>query len=189
MKLLFCALFAGLIFGACFLVDRGVAALKGRVGQSGVVRMPLRYPVLAGALILGAAVLAFTAWQRKSLLYGLAAGVFAAVALYALYAYCTTGIRYGETGFTFRRGRLRRTFQFVDISGQRVAITRRGCCLVLCLGEAEVVLYSNMQGFSPFLEAAYLAWCQAKQLDPQAQDFHNPADYRWFPDQPEKERQ
>ena len=61
--------------------------------------------------------------------------------------------------------------------------------LVLCLGEAEVVLYSNMQGFSPFLEAAYLAWCQAKQLDPQAQDFHNPADYRWFPDQPEKERQ
>ena len=29
MKLLFCALFAGLIFGACFLVDRGVAALKG----------------------------------------------------------------------------------------------------------------------------------------------------------------
>ena len=85
--------------------------------------------------------------------------------------------------FTFRRGRLRQAFQFVDISGQRVAITRRGCCLVLCLGEAEVVLYSNMQGFSPFLEAAYLAWCQAKQLDPQAQDFHNPADYRWFPDQ------
>lgn len=187
MKLLFCALFAGLIFGACFLVDRGIAAVKGRAGQSGVVRMPLRYPVLAGVLILGAAVLAFTAWQRKSLLYGLAGAVFAAVAVYALYAYCTTSIRYGKTAFTFRRGRLRREFQFGEISGQRVAVTRRGCCLVLCLGESEVVLYSNMQGFSPFLEAAYLAWCQAKQLDPETQEFYHPADYRWFPDQPEKE--
>ena len=70
---------------------------------------------------------------------------------------------------------------------QGVGIVRlRTVCLVLCTEEGNVVLYNNMQGFSAFLETAYTNWCRQRGLDPQAQDWHNPADHRWFPDQPDE---
>ena len=97
-----------------------------------------------------------------------------------------TGIDYTSDCFTFRAGSQLKTFSFSQIQGQRVAISRRTVCLVLCTEEGNVVLYSNMQGFSAFLETAYTNWCRQKGLDPQAQDWHNPADHRWFPDQPDE---
>lgn len=184
MKYLLLLLFAALVFGLCFLADKGLNRLRHWAVQRPAVRLPLRYPLLSAILLLVAALAAAYGISAKSPLFGCAAALFVGVAIYSLHSYRSTRIDYTDTDFTFRSGKVRHTFRFSEIDGQRVAISKHTSCLVLCLGPDEVVLYSNMQGFSPFLEAAYRGWCQAKGLDPHAQAWHDPSDHRWFPDKP-----
>lgn len=184
MKLL---LFAALVFGLCFLVDKGISALKNRVRTDMVVRMPVKYPIFAAILALTAVGAVVYAWVMKSTLMGAAAAVLLGMSIYVLVTYLNTRIDYTEDTFTFRRGREVQTFRFGDIDCQRVAINRGGCCLVLVAGKDEIVFYSNMQGFFRFLDHAFAAWCKARQLDPAEQTWHDPRDYRWFPDDEEAE--
>lgn len=185
VSFLFVILFMALVFGLCFLVDKGAARLIARARAASSVRPPLRYPVLAAALILAAVGCVVFAVVKQSWLYGAAAAVFLAIGVYALVYYRATGISYTDTHFTFRSGKRRRTFAFGDIEGQRVAVAKTGVCLVLCLGAEQVVLYSSMQGFGPFLDSAFQGWCRAKGLDPAGQIWHDPANQQWFPDQPD----
>lgn len=183
MKYFFLLLFAALVFGLCFLVDKLTGRLRKKAGLSPVVRLPLRYPVAAALLTLTAVGAGIYAVVKHSGLFGGVAAVLLALAVYFLYCYGQMGIDYDEERFTFRKGKVSQKFAFGDIDGQRVAVSRRSFCLVLCLGKDEVVIYGNMQGVQPFLNTAYQGWCRAKGLDPEAQDWHNPADFRWFPDQ------
>lgn len=183
MKYFFLLLFAALVFGLCFLVDKLTGRLWEKAVRSPVVRLPLRYPVAAALLTLTGVGVGIYAVMKRSVLFGVGAAVLLALAVYFLYCYRRMGIDYDGEGFTFRKGRVSQRFAFGAIDGQRVAVSRRSFCLVLCLGRDEVVIYGNMQGVRPFLDAAYQGWCRAKGLDPAAQDWHNPADFRWFPDQ------
>lgn len=177
--------FMALVFGLCFLVDKGVARLRRRTENASQVRPPLLYPAMSGALALAAVGCLIYGVLKGKLIYGAAAVVFLGVGIYAMVYYFTTGIRYTDTHFTFRSGKQRKTFAFDDIRGQRVAVSRKSVCLVLCLDRDQVVLYNNMQGFAPFLNRAYKGWCLAKNLDPAGQVWHDPSDHRWFPDQPD----
>lgn len=187
MKYLFLLLFAALVFLLCFLVDRGVGAIRRRASNAPQVRLPLRYPLTAGILIVAALGVGIYALWRRSWTFAAVALCFAGVAGYTLYCYLGTRIDYDRETFTFRSGKTERTFRFCDIDGQRVAVSKRNCCLVLCLGRDEVVLYGNMQGFHPFLEAAFEAWCLGRGVSPEEQTWRNPANHQWFPDQPEEE--
>ena len=187
MKYLFYLLFAGAVFGLCFLVDKGTGILRRRGANAPAVRLPLRYPLAVAGLPLVALGCCVYAWANRSWLFAAAAVCFLSVAGFVVYCYRSTRIDYDEAEFTFRRGKTQKTFRFSDIDGQRVAVSRRSCCLVLCLGRDEVVLYSNMQGFHPFLEAAFTGWCRGRGLNPAEQDWHSPANHQWFPDQPEQE--
>lgn len=150
-----------------------------------VVRLPLRYPILS-ALLLGAVIpCAWYGIAGKAPMFLAGAVLLAGMSLYAISTYRKTGIDYTEDGFTFRAGRQTARFRYAQILGQRVSIARRSVCLVLCTEAGNVVLQNNMQGFTRFLEAAYAGWCRQKGLDPQGQSWHDPADYRWFPDQPD----
>ena len=137
--------------------------------------LPLRYPLLCVLLLLVAPVSAWYGVTHAAPLFVAGAVLLAGISLYAAWTYHRTGIDYTSDCFTFRAGSQLKTFSF-----------SRTVCLVLCTEEGNVVLYSNMQGFSAFLETAYTNWCRQKGLDPQAQDWHNPADHRWFPDQPDE---
>lgn len=183
MKYLLLALFAMAVFGICFLADKGFNLLRKRAEASPVVRLPLRYPVMALVLAVVAVPVGIYGFFVKNVIYVCVGLCFLAMAVWAAAHYCRTGIIYDDRAFQFRSGSVQRTFRFRDIDGQRVAIYKRSCCLVLCLGHDEVVLYSNMQGFEPFLAQAYRCWCREKGLDPEGQDWHDPADHRWFPDQ------
>ncbi len=187
MKYAFLLLYAALIFGMCFLCDKIISALFRWAKNRKTVRLPLRYPLVSALLVLVAAGVGVYAVCSKSLLFGLAAVVFLGVAICAFCAYRSTEITYDQELFQFRKGSIQKTFYFRDIVGQRADVTRRVKCLVLCIGENDVVLYSNMQGYEPFLTTAYKSWCAARSLDPEKQDWHDPEDTRWFPDMPEEE--
>ena len=186
MKYVILVLFLAAVFGLCLLIDRGIGKVQAWAQRRPVVRLPLRYPVLSLLLLIAAP---FSAW------YGLAhaapqflagAALLAGTSLYAIWTYGRTGIDYTSDHFTFRAGRSQKTFRYSQIQGQRVAISPRKSCLVLCTDQGNVVLDSNMQGFTAFLDAAYAGWCHQNGLDPQNQDWHDPKDHRWFPDQPDE---
>lgn len=181
--------FMALAFGLCFLGDKAISAIVARARNRSRVMPPLRYPIMAAVLALvGGAV----AWYGHSIgkpLYLVVAAVFLAVAVWSAVYYCTTGITYDDETFTFRRGKVRQTFRFDQIRGQRSDVTMKIKCLVLCVEDKDVVLYSNMQGYTPFLTQAYERWCRAKGLDPEQQDWHDPADTRWFPDEEPEDRE
>lgn len=184
MKYLILLLLLAAVFGLCFLTDKGIAALKQRLSRRRAVRLPLRYPVLSVLLLLCTP---FTAWygiSHHEIMFLIGTALILGVALYAIYTYRTTRIDYDDDTFTFRAGHRRETFRYRDILGQRVSISRHSVCLLLCLTESNVVLYNNMLGFARFLETAFAGWCRQKELDPQAQSWHDPADCRWFPDRP-----
>lgn len=187
MKYVLLVLFLAAVFGLCFLADRGIGKVQAWAQRRPVVRLPLHYPVLSLLLLLAAPVSAWYGLTHAAPLFFVGAVLLAGISLYAAWTYRRTGIDYTGDHFTFRSGRQKKTFQFRQIQGQRVAISRGKSCLVLCTEEGNVVLYSNMQGFTAFLEVAYAGWCRQRGLDPQAQDWHDPQDHRWFPDQPDEE--
>ncbi len=123
-------------------------------------------------------------WRHRLFVAG--AVLLAGISLYAAWTYHRTGIDYTSDCFTFRAGSQLKTFSFSQIQGQQVAISRRTVCLVLCTEEGNVVLYSNMQGFSAFLKPLIPIGAVKKVWIPRLQDWHNPADHRWFPDQPDE---
>ena len=186
MKYIWLVLFLAAVFGLCFFADRYIGKVQARAQRRPAVRLPLRYPLLCVLLLLVAPVSAWYGVTHAAPLFVAGAVLLAGISLYAAWTYHRTGIDYTSDCFTFRAGSQLKTFSFSQIQGQRVAISRRTVCLVLCTEEGNVVLYSNMQGFSAFLETAYTNWCRQKGLDPQAQVWHNPADHRWFPDQPDE---
>lgn len=187
MKYLGMILFGLLVFGLCFVVDKASGALLRWAKNRPCVRMPLRYPILAAALLAASIGTAAYAISNRAVLFGVAALVFLGVAVFALYTYSSTRIDYDENTFTYRSGSQSKTFRFGEIDCQRVSINKGGCCLVLVLGLDEAVFYGNMQGFAPFLEQAWQGWCCAKGLDPDTQPWHDPKDYRWFPDDEKEE--
>ena len=188
MKALFLLVFAAAVFGMCFAVDKGSARLLQKAKSRDSVRLPLRYPILSVCAFLCALIAGIHGIHSKSPLFICAAVCFLGVGIYGLYAYHNMKITYDEQGFLLKNGKFSKKFAFGDIAYQRVAITKRACCLVLCTKEDEVVLYSYMQGFEPFLQAAYLGYCKANGLDPEAQEWHNPSDHRWFPDDIDAEK-
>lgn len=187
MKYVILVIYAALIFGLCFVVDKVTGWIIRRCQERDTVKPPLRYPVLTCVLLAAAAGLVVYAIHVRKLQYLLGTGVFLAVAVYALVYYRSTEITYNKTSFVFHRGKQKARFHFADIVGQRADVTRKTKCLVLCIGDDQVVVYSNMQGYRRFLTQAYESWCQAKGLDPAAQPWHDPADTRWFPDMPDDE--
>lgn len=190
MKYAILAVFIALAFGLCFLGDKLFGLVLARVRNRKRVLPPLRYPVLSGVLLLAALGSGIFGIRWGKPLYVVVAAVFLATAIGTLIYYRSTGITYDKETFTFYRGSTRETFRFDQIRGQRSDVTLKVKCLVLCVADKDVVLYSNMQGYTPFLTQAYESWCRAKELDPLAQDWHDPADTRWFPEEePEEETQ
>ncbi len=183
MKYVILVAFMALAFGLCFLGDKVITIIVTRAKNRSRVMPPLRYPVLAGVLTLVAVVAAVYGFGAEKVLYLAVAAVFLAVAVWAVVYYCTTSITYDAKTFTFRRGNLRQSFRFDQIRAQRSDVTLKVKCLVLCVEDKDVVLYSNMQGYTPFLTQAWESWCKARGLDPNQQDWHDPADTRWFPDE------
>ncbi len=182
MQYLFLLFFAGLVLGLCFLIDRGIGRLHRRLAKAPVVRPPLGYPILAAVLLLAAIPVAYFSLRARQWLFFGVAAVFLLFAGYAIYLFCSAAISYTADTFTLP-GPGKKTYRYAQIQGQRVGISRRAVCLVLCLGQEEVVLRGNMLGFLPFLDVAFAGWCRQKGLDPAAQTWHDPTAYQWFPDQ------
>ncbi len=180
-------LFFALVFGLCFLVDKGFTKLfrSGAQHRSGLaVRLSKRFAT--GGLILfvlGCAALISGIPETPLLWVG---GIVLMLTGGGLIAYyLSTGIFYDEDTFISTSfGRKSVTYSYRDIRHQQLYVVQGGSTIVelhMADGSAVQVL-STMEGYKQFLDHAFLGWVRMNNIDIRFNgDFHDPASGCWFP--------
>ena len=186
MQFLAILLVAAVIFGICYLVDKGFAKLFRSKAQhmSGLaVRASKRYGLFGVILsVLGILAILNGLGDESVLLWGDIVVLILGVCLCVYYL--SFGIFYdGETLLYSRFGKKDQVYAFGDIVGQKLYAIQGGSTLVelhMKDGKAISVL-STMDGAYSFLDTAFAAWCMQTGRDPQSCDFHDPRKSLWFP--------
>lgn len=179
-------LVAAATFGICYLFDKGFQKYfrNKKQHRSGLaVRLPKVYSI-AGVLlsVLGTIALINGIAERNILLYGGLLVLLLGVCL-CIY-HLSFGIFYDEDSFVHTTfGKKDVTYRYSDILGQKLYVITGGSIVVeLHMADGKAVsVQSTMNGAYPFLEAAFAGWCRLKAIDPQACEFHDPANHLWFP--------
>ena len=175
-----------LVFGVCYLFDKGFEKLFRSQAQhySGLsVRLSKRYAAFGAILIaLGTAALFAGLNSNMLLLIGGIVVLLMGAALVVYYA--TFGIFYDNDSFILTTfGKRSQTYRYRDIQGQRLYVIQGGTMLVeLYLADGRSVsLQSTMTGTEDFLNHAFRCWCRQTGRDPESCDFHDTASFQWFP--------
>jgi hypothetical protein len=179
---------AALVFGVCFLVDKGFTKLfrNRQQHKSGMAVKHNKRAALFG-LVLGVLGIA-----------GILAGIGGGVGLLMLSAivllmavglivyYLSFGIYYDEKSFLVSSlGKQSKAHSYGDIREQKLYVVQGGSVIVeLHMADGSAVSVQNtMDGAYPFLDYAFARWCEQKNLDPEGCDFHDPGKFHWFPEE------
>ena len=174
------------VFGLCFLADKGFAKVfRGKSQhESGLsVRLSKRYG--SGGLILFVLGLAaiFTGVPDNTALW-IGGGVILLTGAGLVVYYLTFGIFYDADSFLLTTfGRKSKVYRFADIRTQQLYTVTGGNTLVeLHLADGRAVqLHSHMTDTEKFLNHAFSRWCAQTGRDPDDCDFHDPENSLWFP--------
>ena len=186
MEYLAVLLVAAIVFGVCFLFDKGFEKIFRNQAQhySGLsVRLNKRYAAFGAILIaLGVAAL-FTGLSSGALMI-VCGSVILVLGIGLVVYYATFGIFYDDKGFILTTfGKRSTTYRYRDIKGQRLYLIQGGSVVVeLHLNDGRSVsLQSTMIGTYDFLDHAFIHWCRQTRRDPDSCDFHNTENHLWFP--------
>lgn len=179
-------MFAGLIFGLCYLVDKGFSRkfrskAQHRSGLS--VRVNKRYGVFGvGLTLLGVLSICISIGNGIALMIG--GFVVLLMGLCLGIHYLSHGIFYdGESFLVSSFGKKDRVYSYDSIAEQKLYLLQGGGIIIeLYMGDgSSVSLQSSMDGIYLFLDTAFAGWCLQKDIDPQDCDFHDPSKSWWFP--------
>ena len=179
-------LVAAVIFGICYLVDKGFAKLfrsKAQHRSGMAVRANKRYGIFGVILtVLGIMAVCVGITDGPVLIWG---GIFVLLMGIALAAYYLSfGIFYDEDSFLLQRfGKKDVTYAYRDIVGQKLYLVQGGNIIVeLHMADGSAVsVQSTFDGIYPFLDAAFYAWCRQTGRNPEECEFHDPSQSLWFP--------
>lgn len=184
-------LVAAMVFGVCFLVDKGFTKLFRSQAQhrSGTaVRLNKKYGAFGLILgVLGIAAIIFGITDGVVLLVGGVIVVLIGVALVVYYM--TFGIFYDADSFLYTTfGKKSITYRYGQIRSQQVYVIQGGSILVeLHMTDGSAVqVQLALQGAEDFMNTAFLGWVRQKNIDVRQDcSFHDPQNSCWFP--PEEE--
>ena len=176
---------AALVFGACFLIDKGFTKLFRSQAQhkSGLaVRLSKKYGAIGLILFVFGLATAFSA-LTKGWVLAAAGGLIILVGIWLVVYYMTYGVFYDEEGFVFTTfGRKSKFYRYADIKSQQLFNNRGTIVIELQMADGRCVqLQDGMPGVYPFLDKAFAAWCAQKGIDPESCSFHDPENSCWFP--------
>ena len=174
------------VFGICFLVDKGFTKLfrsrrQHRSGKS--VRLNKRYGSFGLIIFLFGLAVLFASLSEKWIY--VACGVFLAVLGIGLVTYYMTfGVFYDTEDFVLTTfGKKSAAYRYGDIVGQKLYITQGKRTLVeVYLRDGRTFqIQQAMTGGFDFLDYAFSAWL--RQTGKQEEDcpFHDPSNSCWFP--------
>lgn len=179
-------LFAAVVFGICFLVDKGFAKLFRNQAQhhSGkAVRLNRKYGAFGLILFVLGLATVFAGLSGAWLL--IAAGALVMILGTALVVYYMTfGIFYDAEGFVYTTfGRKSITYRYDQIRCQQLYVVQGGNVVVELHMEngktVQIQLY--LQNAEDFMNTAFAAWVQQKGLSADSCDFHDSDNSCWFP--------
>lgn len=185
MKFAGVILVVALVFGVCFLVDKGFTkAFRSRQQhKSGLaVRASKRYGSI-GAIMMALGVAAVFAGLKDTALMIVAGCILVALGAALVVYYLTFGIYYDEDTFLIcRLGKPEKTCRFADIQYQQLYIASGQIIVELTLSDGFVFqVNTNLDGMYPFMDHAFAAWLRHKGLQKEDCPFYDPQNSCWFP--------
>lgn len=186
MQYLAVLIVAALVFGICYLFDKGFdKAFRNKAQhKSGLaVRLSKRYAAF-GAILFTLGMAAIFAGLGDSTVLIVGGVLVLLMGLGLVVYYATFGIFYDADSFILTTfGRKSTTYCFRDIKGQQLYVIQGGSIVVeLYMKDGRSVsLQSTMEGTYPFLDVAFAGWC--RQTGRKAEDcsFYDPSQHCWFP--------
>ena len=182
MKWLPMLIIAALIFGACFLLDKGFNKLfRGRKEHdSGLsVRLNKRYGS-AGLIVFILGVAAVFLYTPLMIVCG-AVLMLGGVAL--IVYYMTFGVFYDDDGFVLTTfGKKSTAYQYRQIIGQQLYNSAGNIVVELYMEDGRSVqLHSAMTGVYSFLDGAFASWLRQTGRKKEDCSFYDPDNSCWFP--------
>ena len=179
-------LVAALVFGVCYLFDKGFEKLFRNQAQhySGLsVRLNKRYAAF-GAILIAMGFAAFFAGQESGLVLKVGGILVILMGAALVVYYASFGIFYDADSFILTTfGKKNHTYRFREIQGQKLYVLQGGGTVIeLHMSDGRAVsLQSAMTGTYDFLDHAFTAWCHQHCRTKESCEFHDPDNHLWFP--------
>ena len=176
---------AALVFGLCFLVDRGFTRLFRNQAQhhSGLaVRLNKRYGSIGLVLaVLGLGAI-FTGLKQGWVLIAGGAVVMVMGICFVVY-YMTFGEFYDEDSFLLTTfGKRSKAYRYGQITGQQLYNASGNIVIELYMDDGRTVqLQAGMTGVYPFLDRAFCRWLEQTGRKREDCSFYHPENSCWFP--------
>ena len=185
MQIIAVLVIAALVFGVCFLIDKGFTKLFRSQAQhmSGkAVRLSKRYGSFGMILVaLGVAAL-FTGLSGNWVM--LIGGILIIlVGIILVVYYITYAVFYDEDSFIFTTfGKKAVTYYYKDIKAQQLYNNQGHLLIELYMADGNAVqIQSTMTGCTEFLDHAFAGWLRQTGRREEDCTFHDPSNSCWFP--------
>ena len=188
MEYLAVIIFAALVFGVCFLVDKGFTKLFRNQAQhhSGkAVRLNKKYGAFGLILIALGLATVFTGLPG-TWIFLIAGAILILVGIALVVYYMTFGIFYDADSFVYTTfGKKSAVYPYNQIRCQQLYILQGGGIVVELhmVNGNTVQVQLQLSGAEDFLNTAFLGWVRQNNLDARdgCCDFHDPEKSCWFP--------
>ena len=178
-------LVAALVFGVCFLLDKGFTKLfrSSQQHKSGLsVRFRKRYGTI-GVIVFVLGVAALLSGLNGDMLMIVCGALLLAGSIFLLVYYMTFGIYYDDEAFVYTKfGKSTRTYAYKDIKTQQLYNSYGNIIIELHMADGSAVqVQSTMDGAYPFLDKAFSCWLTQTGRVREECAFHDPQNSCWFP--------
>lgn len=174
-----------LVFGICFLADKGFVKLfrsKAQHQSGKSVRLNKRYGAI-GIVILALGVAAVVIGMKDPWALIIAGSVLVALGICLLVYYMSFGIYYDEDTFLLESfGKSNVTYRFEDIQYQQLYAATGHIIVELSMTDGRTIqIQSGMNGMYAFMDHAFFAWLRQKNLRVEDCPHYDPENCCWFP--------
>lgn len=176
---------AALVFGICFLVDKGFTRVFRSQAQhmSGTaVRLSKRYGSF-GLIIAVIGLAAVFTGLGGGLVLIIGGAILMVFGIGLVVYYLSYALFYDEESFIFTTvGKKAKTYYYRDIKQQQLYNNQGHLLIELHMADGDAVqLQSTMNGCFEFMDHAFKAWLRQTGRKEEDCPFHDPANSCWFP--------
>lgn len=185
MEYIAVVIIAALVFGVCFLIDKGFTKLFRSQAQhmSGkAVRLSKRYGSI-GLIIAVIGLAAVFTGLGDGWVLTVGGAVLVVLGIGLVVYYMTYGVFYDEDSFIFMTfGKRATTYAYKDIKAQQLYNNQGHLLIELHMADGKAIhLQSTMNGCFDFMDHAFAAWLRQTGRTKETCPFHDPANSCWFP--------
>lgn len=185
MNLLAVLLVAALVFGVCFLFDKGFDRIFRNKAQhkSGLaVRASKRYAAF-GAIFIALGIAAIITGLSDGAVLMAGGVIVLVIGIVLVVYYATFGIFYDADSFILTTfGKKSQTYEYRHIKSQQLYLVSGSILIELHMTDGRnISLQAKMPGVYPFLDIAFAGWCRQTGRTVEECSFYDPSNSCWFP--------